>query len=228
MAVAIQIPGIPPLFNPSTQLLIAAGSVLFADAIGSLQVSRPWGIYDTSGNKVLDPDSVGRFGFRNNWKVSDYPVEQGAFDTYNKVSTPYASTITMIKGGTLTDRTAFLDALDVVADSLDTFSIVTPEKTYTSATIERYDLERRRESGANLIIVNIHVSEVRITPAVQYSSTRSGAQIDSSVPASARTNATTSTGLPNPTAVKTPSSAQVSNLGQVSSITTTIDVGIIQ
>lgn len=228
MAVAIQIPGIPPLFNPATQLIIAAGSLLFADAIGSLQVSRPWGIYDSSGNKVLDPDTVGRFGFRNNWKVSDYPVEQGAFDSYNKVSTPYASSITMIKGGTLSDRTAFLDALDVVADSLTPFSIVTPEKTYTNAIVERYDLERRRESGANMIIVNIHITEVRITPAVQYSSTRSGAQIDSSVPASSRTNPSTSTGLPDPSAVKTPSSAQVSNLGQVSSITSTIDAGIIQ
>lgn len=209
------IPGVPALKVPFTQSLISFGAILVADAFQSAFLQR-WGIYDTSGNLVLEPDSFVGMDFMNNWQVSDYPVEQGSFASYNKVATPYGATVSVAKGGSQTDRNAFLEQLDIIADSLAPYSIVTPEKTYINATIERYDYERRTRNGAGMIFAHIRLKEIRNTAQIQYTNTRAGTQISSTVPASAKTNSTTSTGVASASATQSPSAQATINQGQVS------------
>ncbi|OYZ43326.1 MAG: hypothetical protein B7Y20_14955 [Acidovorax sp. 16-64-162] len=133
--------------GPFKASILSAGAILVADLINSY-FQQKWGIYDDAGNLVLEPDSFIGMDFANNWQISDYPVEQGSFATYNKVATPYSSTVSMAKGGSEADRTAFLTTLDTIAGGLTLYTITTPEKNYINATIERYDYERRTHRGA--------------------------------------------------------------------------------
>lgn len=208
------IAGIPALKIPFKASILSAGAILVADLINSY-FQQKWGIYDDAGNLVLEPDSFIGMDFANNWQISDYPVEQGSFATYNKVATPYSSTVSMAKGGSEADRAAFLTTLDTIADGLTLYTITTPEKNYINATIERYDYERRTHRGAGMIFAHIRLKEVRSTATVQYTNTRSGQQIESTVPPSAKTNPTTSTGVASNSATATPSAQATTNLGQV-------------
>lgn len=208
------IPGVPALKIPFTQSLISAGAILVSDLVSRYFLQK-WGIYDADGNLVLEPDSFVGMEYMNSWQISDYPVEQGSFASYNKVSTPFSSTVSMSKGGSESDRTAFLNAVDAMAGSLEPYSIITPEKTYINATVERYDYERRTHRGAGMIFVHLRLKEIRESAQIQYTNTRSGQQIQSSVPASAKTNTTTSTGVASSTDTKTPSAQATVNQGQV-------------
>ena len=211
------IAGVPALKIPFKASILSAGAILAADFITSY-FQQKWGIYDSGGNLVLEPDSFVGIDYANNWRISDYPVEQGSFASYNKVSTPYSSTVSMSKGGTESDRTAFLSTLDTIADGLTLYTITTPEKSYINATIERYDYERRVHRGAGMIFAHIRLKEVRQSATVQYTNTRSGSQIQSTVTGAAKTNATTSTGVASTSATASPSAQATTNIGQVAPV----------
>lgn len=110
---------------------------------------------------IAQADSVIDFAYRNEWRVSSFPVQRGSFANYNKVNNPYEVMIRMTKGGSKDDRTKFLEAIDTAAGSLDLYDVVTPEKTYTNANITRYDYRREARNGAYMLIVDIGLIEVR-------------------------------------------------------------------
>jgi len=58
-----------------------------------------WGIYDMSGAPVLTASSVAGMEYARDWRVSNYPQEQGAFASYNKVKTPFTAKVTFLVGG---------------------------------------------------------------------------------------------------------------------------------
>lgn len=104
----------------------------------------------------------------------------------------------MGKGGSTVDRQQFLVAAKGLLKSLGKVYIMVPEGSYGPCTIDRVSMERRASNGAAFILAHIHFTEIRVAAPVQHGSATSQ-QPTSSVPASAQTNPTTSTGLPNPT-----------------------------
>ena len=70
--------------------------LLLADALGlpPSPLAPQWGIY-LDGEPVVDADSVVTFDYRQEWTVSDYPLEQGAFQSYDKVQTPFDVAVTI-------------------------------------------------------------------------------------------------------------------------------------
>ena len=42
-----------------------------------------------TGTYALEPDSFVKFEYKKDNKIPNYPIEQGSFQTYNKVSLPY-------------------------------------------------------------------------------------------------------------------------------------------
>lgn len=185
------------LFSPATTVTIGA------QAQGALwaasQVAPNWGVFDANGNKVLNPDNVFAFSDRAEWRTSDYPVEQGAFGTYNKVIVPFEDMVRMTKGGSLSARTAFLASIDLIAGDTKLYSIRTPEKTYLSVNILRRELLRRSSEGAFFLEVDLVFRNIQQqTP--QYSTAAantSSAANPAALPATNLGNVQTNATVPN-------------------------------
>src|SRR5579862_6696491 len=70
-------PGVPPVLRAiggaTTNIVMLA-----ADAVSIIRmfIGPQWGLY-ANGMPLLIGDSVIAFDFRKEWRVSDYPVEQG-------------------------------------------------------------------------------------------------------------------------------------------------------
>lgn len=180
-----QFPAGPP---PSLNGVIALGRLALA------LLSKPqWGVYlpasatppgtlDADGTPtvtvtskpdtlVLHPDSIRRFNFNNEWDVSDFPIEQGSFASYNKVNNPFEIQLRMTKGGSLNDRKEFLQQLEDVAGSLRLYKILTPEKVYLNCNVTRYTINREEASGAYFFAeVDVFFREIR-TVTQQYTTT---------------------------------------------------------
>lgn len=120
-----------------------------------------WGIFNDSGESVVVADNVVNFEYKQEWTVADYPMEQGAFESYDKVDTPFSARITFSSGGSFRNRQHLLASIDQVAGDLKKYDVVTPEKTYTSVNIMHYDYRRTAVNGAGLITVAVWLTEIR-------------------------------------------------------------------
>jgi hypothetical protein len=111
---------------------------------------------------VVVPDSFLSFNWRNEYSVSDYPVQRGAFMSYNKVANPFETALRLSKGGTLQQRKAFLESLDAIAGTLDLYDILTPEKTYIGVNVLRCEIARQGAKGAYFFAeVDVYFREIR-------------------------------------------------------------------
>jgi hypothetical protein len=157
------VPGVPPVVFAGT-----AGAALnlitsdVASIFGGLLGFSQWGIY-FFGFPIVLADNVVGFEYRNEWTISDYPVERGSFESYDKVATPYMARVRFSAGGSEGDRAAFLASIEAIAGDLNLYDVVTPEKVYVSANIIHYDYRRSADAGAGLLTVDVWLSEVRQT-----------------------------------------------------------------
>jgi hypothetical protein len=120
---------------------------------------------------VVKPDSFGEFSYRNEWSVADFPMQDGAFASYDKVNNPFEIMVRMYKGGTKRDRADFLASIDAIAGTLDFYDILTPERTYLNVNVVRYEVSRRGPGGAYFLSeVDLYFREIRTVKAT-YSTT---------------------------------------------------------
>lgn len=170
-----QFPGVPQLLRMvGTPVIGIVNAALIRVGLGqfALGLEAPqWGIFDSDGKPMAMADTVLGIEFRNDSRVSNYPQEKGAFASYNKVGTPYESRIRLVKGGTETERTQFLLAIETAQRSTNLYNIVTPERTYKNANVVVYDYRRETQSGVTLLIVDLFLVEVRQVTVSPYSST---------------------------------------------------------
>lgn len=209
-----RLPGVPQL-NRSPLFPAAPPPVLgIALALGRLWqalFTQPvWGIYKhvkptvpsvdgietvtvvAERKPVVVPDSFLEFGFRDEYSIADYPIQDGGFANYNKVANPFETVVRLSKGGSKQQRTAFLKALDEIAGTLDLYDIVTPEKTYLNVNVLKRDIYRKGVKGAYFFAeVDVYFQEIRQVTA---------------------TYSTTSAVTPN---ARNPSDRPVSNIGNI-------------
>lgn len=156
------VPGVPPLpRSPGT--VEAALTLLANDVLGlfGLSLDPEWGIFQ-NGIPVVIANSVVSMGFRKDWTVANYPLEKGAFESYDKVELPFETRLRFTSDGSETDRIALLDSIETIAGTVDIYDVVTPERIYTSVNIVSYDYQREASRGLGLMIVDIIAMEVRI------------------------------------------------------------------
>jgi len=124
-----------------------------------------WGIYSLAGALVFDVDSVVDLKYSNKSKVSDFPVEKGAFATYNKVASPFGVKVQLAVSGA--DRiSAFLAALNVEVGAANLYNVSTPEAVCLNVTLESFDYSRASDRGLGLVVAALSFQEVReVTPA---------------------------------------------------------------
>jgi hypothetical protein len=135
-------------------------ALLTADAPSILPEFGPpqWGIFDENGGPVLISDSVGGLDYERSYDVSNYPQEQGAFESYNKVQEPYESKLTLLSSQT---RQELLATIEPIVASLQLVTIVMPEFSYQSANLTRYKFRRTSQSGVTLVAVDVWCREIR-------------------------------------------------------------------
>ncbi len=169
-------PGVPliprsPNFPPLAGIALGA---LEGIIWRSFQIDSRWGIFDSEGNAVGNPqnlilESIGlgstlstkSVEFTKETKVSDFPLEKGGFASYNKVEMPATPTVILCVSGRESARQAFLNDIDAACKSVDLYSVVTPEITYANYAIEKYNYQRKSEKGCTLLQVEISLKEVR-------------------------------------------------------------------
>lgn len=149
-----------------------------------------------SGSPVLTPDSVLSLEWRGEERISDYPVQNGQFVSYNKVKVPFDLRVVMtcqglnvvqdalkpvtqlinqalsnvgLAFGQPMTRDAFLRQLDSMLDSTDLYDVVTPDKVYSNVNLVAYNHAKKSDEGGTLIIAELMFREIRESGNAQYS-----------------------------------------------------------
>lgn len=154
-------------------------SLLTADVLGAItNLFRPqWGLFQ-GGQPVVTSDNVASFAYKQEWTVSDYPVEGGAFASYDKVQVPFDVRLRYTAGGSITNRQALLDSIASIAGTTDVFDAVTPEETYQSVNVTHYDYNREAVNGVGLLKVDVFCVQIRTTATAVFSQTQSPSGAD--------------------------------------------------
>jgi hypothetical protein len=168
-----QVPGVPqvarilgaPVLASVNAALTSIGLGQFALGFGAPQ----WGVFDAKNQPVAVAETVTSLEYRGDSRISNYPQEPNSFVSYNKVAMPYEARIRLVNGGDEQARTAFLTAIDTAQKSTLLYRIVTPEYTYPNANIVAYDYRRETQSGVTMLVVDLHIVEVRLIAKSAYS-----------------------------------------------------------
>lgn len=165
-------PGVPAI--PRDPLAVAAAiSLLTVDAVINQFLSNQttWGIF-LNGVPVVQADNVTSMEFKQDWTISNYLVEQGGFQSYDKVNLPFEARLRFTTGGSIAHRANFLDSIAAIAGTLNLYDVVTPEELYTSVNIMRYDYDRKAFKGLGLFAIDVWLMEIRVTAATQFQSVK--------------------------------------------------------
>lgn len=194
------VPGVPALPSyaiEETVLLAADTAVTIARAL-----QPQWGIYTSAGVPVIASSlasmlgfgslvqsinlisslltgqsvanlfSIVDFDFKQDWTISDYPTEDGGFQSYDKVQLPFDVRMRVAAGGSFSNRQALINTVQANANTLTLFNVVTPEITYPSCNIGHVDYHREATRGAGLIVMDIWMTQIRVTATASFSNTQ--------------------------------------------------------
>lgn len=170
-------PGVPAVRRNPNVPNIPVDRLTKDSASLSTHQAVTWGIFSRKGLLAIRPDNIAAFEFQREYRISDYPIEEGSFESFNKVTLPYDIRVIMTKGGSRADRKAFLDAVDLALASLDPYTIVTPERVFANANLVRQGYRREATSGASLLSVELHAVEIRNRVSVQFVASARGSGI---------------------------------------------------
>jgi hypothetical protein len=136
-----------------------------ASRLPKLNPPRPvYAIVDSETFEPLTvPDSWGEFAPRTESQVSDYPVESGAFATYNKVRRPTGVTVTLVKTGSDVARLTWLAAITQSEAQQPTrlFTLISPQAVYVDYTLVGLSYETRQDRGSNMLYLTLQFTQVQ-------------------------------------------------------------------
>ena len=164
-------PGVPGLtrdgsntFTDDDIVIAAQDSPDISPQQITTMTNNPWAILDRTGKRVITPDTFLRVESRGDADIATYPIEQGAFSSYNKVAQPNDVRVILgCSGRGEMDRAQFLDRIKSMKSSLDLYTITTPEDVYDNMNMYHYDMKREASSGVTLLSVECWFQEIRNT-----------------------------------------------------------------
>lgn len=129
-------------------------NLLVSDLIPEIaQSSNRWGVFK-NGAPIVVCDSVHDLTYRREWAISDFLVEGGAFESYDKVALPFDIRI-RFNAGSAASRAALLGSLNAIAPTTGTYDVVTPDAVYNSVTVSHMDYHRSSNRGLGLLSVEV-------------------------------------------------------------------------
>lgn len=130
-----------------------------------------WGMYTQEGELAAPADNVIAFENVLDARISDYPVEQGGFASYNKVITPYEIRFIMTKGGSVEDRQDFLKAVQDAWQAVTLYNFVTPECVYLDMNVVGVRQQRAADRGNGLLGLEVVLRKIRQTASLAFTDT---------------------------------------------------------
>lgn len=166
--------------------------------INPLQPTAQYSIVDASSSSVLvTADTWKRVEYLKEQHVADYPIEQGGFESYNKVAVPFDLRLVLCCGGpdflqqlasgalasvdgylnsilgtNFTQpmtRLQFILACESLADSLQLVDVITPDRTYQNLNCIHFSYTKTKEQGANMVVGELWFREIRQATTSSYS-----------------------------------------------------------
>lgn len=164
------IPGLPAL---AAGVVIDAVALVTTDILSIQGVASgpQWGLF-LNGEPVVIADNVLSFDFKQDYRISNFPVEEGSFQTYNKVQVPYDVRLQFSTGGSLAARQGLIDSVDAVIGSTSQFDAVTPEKVFQGINPVHQSIRRTSRNGAGLVIIDVYCEQIRVTATQQFASSQ--------------------------------------------------------
>lgn len=162
-------PGVPTIpRDPNNP--IASPQLLTGDTVTVTGYSNlpKWGLIDQNGKQPIRSDCIVDFEYKRDWAISDYQIQNGSFQSYDKVQLPFDARMTFAMGGSEDDRANFLTQIEDVVESLNMYTAVTPEATYPNCNAAHWDYRRTSSNGVGLIQAHIYFLEVRQISAEQF------------------------------------------------------------
>lgn len=157
------LPGVPALSRSNNAQFVAAGLTILGEILPLGLFGQKWGIVANGGSAALTPDSFIDFEYREEAKIPIYPLQNGAFQSYNKVGLPYDIRLTVTcSGNGKMSKGAFIQGIDKLLTSLTLVDIVTPDATYKNTNLIHVDYRREATNGATLLIAQLWFQWVRI------------------------------------------------------------------
>lgn len=140
--------------------------------------TKEWGIFDADLKPVFDYDTILSMRVEARDTVSNFPVEKGAFASYNKVRQPIRITVKLSVGAIQVNRTGLslneirrrgkdrrgklLSDLTIARVSTEVYNITMPEGTYPRMTLQDYSFAREQmQGGPSRIVAELTFIEVR-------------------------------------------------------------------
>lgn len=162
-----------PLIATSLASSLGLGSLASSlNSASSLFTAFTGASLTNSGPNLIDLFSIVDFEYKQDWSVSDYPVEKGGFQSYDKVQLPFDLRMRVAAGGPESNRQALLDRVDEIAGTTDLYNVFTPEEVFSNCNITHFDYKRTATNGVGLIVIDIWLVEVRVTSTAQFSNTQ--------------------------------------------------------
>lgn len=166
--------------------ILTAGTTATAGGFLAGVVGQLGGIH--GGKPVITPDSVLALEWHGEERISDYPLMDGTFASFNKVKVPFDLRVVMtcqglnyvqtvlqkatqfidqalsnlgLAFGQPMERSDFLQQLDAMLDTTQLYDVVTPDKVYRNVNLVSYSHAKRNDEGATMIIAELLFREVR-------------------------------------------------------------------
>lgn len=175
LGTSLGLPPLPNLANFIGQQTTEVSSDLAStdDISGASDTKKVWGITDAeTGESIIEADSVLSFEYKNSYKISTYPQENGAFQAYNKVKEPFDIRLKFSIGVSVAARSGLLKQAEDGLQSTTLYIVVTPEARYPNANIQNINYQRTTRNGAAMIILEVWLTEIRqVTTGVNTSNT---------------------------------------------------------
>ena len=133
--------------------------------------------------RVLSAARVENLGVHEESTISKSPQQQGTFSSYNKVFEPFTATIRFICDGSETGsigenllpgfvrglmgdgqdsvRQDFVATLAALVKDTSLYYVATPERIYKHANIIGYRIDRKTDSGVDMLVADVTLQEVR-------------------------------------------------------------------
>ena len=128
-----KVPGVPALSNYN----LDPPALVVADAVNVINyfLAPSWGIYQ-QGLPVIVASTI-EFDFDQEWTIADYPQEQGAFQSYDKVQLPFECRVRLACGGPSSQRQAFLNSIFAISGGspLGSSSLITTALSAASSAL---------------------------------------------------------------------------------------------
>jgi len=154
---------------PGVPVLADSGPEVQAD------IAQQWGLYDQSGLPAVIADNVQSLEVTLDAQISDFPVENGGFASYNKVIRPFDIRLAMTRGGSVEDRQSFIQQVQEAWQSLDLFNVVTPEVVYLDVNVVGVRRLVESDRGVGLMMLEVMLRKVRQTGRLAFTNTAEAA-----------------------------------------------------